>query len=386
MSGGSSGADLLVPVEDSVTLRQTVAHAAGRARDADGAATLHFVYPVSERPLRAEDSEVTADAEELLDRVAVWAGEDLGEAADRVSVETAVVGADVYLFNPGDYADVLVAYARRHGVGTVVLDPEFNPLGMAPLLPPLERELEAAGLTAELAPVERATRRGPLTRPAGLDQFALLFGATFGFYLLVGGELSTFNLATGAVTATIVAGVLRRISTQGSVELRLLAGRLGRMALYVPFLLWEIVKANVDIARVVLHPDLPIDPAVVEFDAAVWSELPATTLANSITLTPGTLTVDVTQRHFTVHSLTGGARTDLLAGGLERAVRFVFYGRAAMRLPTPAERGETVRGSLDGAGTAEELDGDDSDDVQSAVSRVGEEDDESAGGSGGGGE
>jgi multicomponent Na+:H+ antiporter subunit E len=341
------GADLLVPVEDSVTLRQTVAYAVERARDVDGPVTLYFVYPISERPVGGEDSELAGDAEALLDRIEVWADEDLGEDADGVSIETAVVGADIYLFNPGDYADALVEYSRRNGIETVVLDPEFNPLGMAPLLPPLERELEAAGIEAELAPVERATRRGPLTRPAGLDQFALLFASAFGFYLLIGGTMTTFNVATGAVTATIVAAMLRRISTRGSVDLSGLAGRLGRMALYVPFLLWEIVVANIDIAKVVLHPRLPIDPEIVEFDAAVWSELPATTLANSITLTPGTLTVDVTQRHFTVHSLTEGSRTDLLAGGLERAVRFVFYGRAAMRLPSPAERGETTEGSVE---------------------------------------
>ncbi|WP_336037151.1 monovalent cation/H+ antiporter subunit E [Halobacterium yunchengense] len=331
------GGDLLVPVDDSVTLRQTVAHVAERAREASGTPTLHFVYPLSERRTAADDE--AADAEALLERVAVWADEDLGEDADRVSVQTAVVGEAEYLFNPGDYADVIEDYAATHGVTSVVVDPEFNPLGMAPLLPPLERELESAGLSVELAPVERPTRRSPLTRPAGLGQFVLLFCSTYAFYLLVGGTLSTFDLATGAVSATIVAALLWRITTRGEVDLAGLGGRLGRLALYVPYLLWEIVQANVQIARVVLHPRLPIDPKVVEFDAAVWSELPATTLANSITLTPGTLTVDVTRRHFTVHSLTRGSREDLLEGALERAVRFVFYGRRAMRIPTPRERG-----------------------------------------------
>jgi multicomponent Na+:H+ antiporter subunit E len=94
------------------------------------------------------------------------------------------------------------------------------------------------------------------------------------------------------------------------------------------------------IAYVVLHPDLPIDPEMVEFDAAVWSALPVTTLANSITLTPGTLTVDVSRQHFTVHTLTGSSRDDLFSGALERAVRFVFYGRAAARIPSPVERQE----------------------------------------------
>jgi len=65
-----------------------------------------------------------------------------------------------------------------------------------------------------------------------------------------------------------------------------------------------------------------------------------TTLANSITLTPGTLTVSVTDRAFTIHSLTAGARADLFDGGLERAVRFVFYGRESMAIATPRERGD----------------------------------------------
>ena len=331
--------DLLVPVDDSVTLRKTVAHVAGRGRDADGRPTLHFVFPVSQRVETDGESAEAAEARELLDRIEVWVEEDLGEDASEVRVETSLVADTEYLFNPGDYADVLAAYASQRDIDTVVLDPEYNPLGMAPLLPPLERELEATGLTVDFAPVDRPTRRNPLTRPAGAGQFVVLFCSTYAFYLVIGGTLSFFDLVTGGISATIVAALLWRITTRGEVDLRDLGRRLLRMTLFVPFLLWEIVKANIGIAYVVLHPQLPIDPKIVEFDAAVWSELPATTLANSITLTPGTLTVDVTQRHFTVHSLTATARSDLLDGGLERAVRFVFYGRSAARIATPRERG-----------------------------------------------
>jgi multicomponent Na+:H+ antiporter subunit E len=330
--------DLLVPVDDSVTLRKTVAHVAGRARDSPGRPTVHFVYPMSER-VGAGEAETAEEARELLDRIEVWVEEDLGSDVDQVAVETALVGESEYLFNPGDYADVFEAYADRHDVETVILDPEFNPQGMAPLLPPLERELASAGLAVDLAPVERPTRRGPLTRPTAFGQFVVLFCSSYAFYLLVGGTLSVFDLVTGAISGGIVAGLLWRITTRGEVNLTTLVLRLGRLTLYVPFLAWEIVKANFEIAYVVLHPRLPIDPRVVEFDAAVWSELPATTLANSITLTPGTLTIDVTQRHFTVHSLTRSARESLLDGALERAVRFVFYGRRAARIATPRERG-----------------------------------------------
>jgi multicomponent Na+:H+ antiporter subunit E len=332
-----TGTNVLVPVRDSVTLRNTVAYAIDSALDSapESEPTIHFVYPLARRVVVGEPPE---DARELLDRVDAWVEEDLGERADEVEVVTCFVGHEEYMFNPGDYAHVLGRYVAEHGVETVLLDREFNPAGMTPLLPPLETELERAGIDVEIAPVDRPTRRFPIVRRASLGQFVMLFGWSFGFYLVVSGSLSTFDLATGAISGIVVAGLLWRISLSGFANVSRLAGRLGRMALYVPYLLWEIAKANLQIAYVVLHPDLPIDPEMVEFDAAVWSELPVATLANSITLTPGTLTVDVTRQHFTVHALTTGSREGLLAGGLERAVRFVFYGRAAARIASPTER------------------------------------------------
>jgi multicomponent Na+:H+ antiporter subunit E len=177
-----------------------------------------------------------------------------------------------------------------------------------------------------------------LVRRATLAQYLALFGASFGFYLLLAGSVAPFELATGAVSAGIVATALWGISLTTPVNPGRVGKRTARFALYVLYLLYEIAKANVEIAYVVLHPDLPIDPEMVEFDAAVWSALPVTTLANSITLTPGTLTVDVSRRHFTVHTLTQNSREGLFSGALERAVRFVFYGRAAARIPSPVQR------------------------------------------------
>ncbi|WP_115862592.1 monovalent cation/H+ antiporter subunit E [Halorussus litoreus] len=332
-----TGANVLVPVRESVTLRNTVAYAVDSAIESESESppTVHFVFPLVRRAVLGPPPD---DAEELLGRVEAWAEEDLEERETDVRVETAFVGREEYLFNPGDYADVLARYATEHGVETVVLDPEFNPAGMTPLLPPLETELERLGIDAEIAPVERPTRRFPIMRRASLGQFVVLFGWAFGFYLLIAGSLAPFELATGAISGLVVAALLWRISLSGFANVRRLAGRLARMGLYAPYLLWEIAVANVQIAYVVLHPKLPIDPEIVEFDAAVWSELPVTTLANSITLTPGTLTVDVNRRQFTVHALTTETRKDLLDGGLERAVRFVFYGRSAARIPSPAER------------------------------------------------
>ncbi|MFB9808258.1 monovalent cation/H+ antiporter subunit E [Haladaptatus pallidirubidus] len=333
---------LLVPVSESFSLRNTVAYvvqqALERARETGSSATIHFVYPLSERLTFDTETKETKTAHTLLDRVAVWAEEDLGDDADAVTIETTMVGTREYLFSPADYADVFVRYARDHDLERAVFDPGFNPLGTTPLLPPLEAEVRRAGLDLTEAPVQRERRSPLLVKRGTVAQFFSLFSVSYFFYLLLAGSVAPFELATGAITASIVAVSLWGVSLTTPVHPIRTTKHLGRFALYVPYLLWQIAKANVEIARVVLHPDLPIDPKMVEFDAAVWSALPVTTLANSITLTPGTLTVDVSRRHFTVHTLTGSSRDDLFDGSLERAVRFVFYGLAAARIPSPIER------------------------------------------------
>ena len=330
--------DVVVPVAESSTLRNTVGYVVRQAVEFGEPSTLHFVYPLSSRGTVGDEYDRATD---LLERIELWVEEDREEAGNVVSVETAVVGADEYLFSPGDYADAIAEYADERGVSRVVLDPEYRPAGATPLLPAVEWEIGGTGLDVEEAPVERETQRGRLVRGSGAGQFLLLFGLSAGFYLFLAGWSTTpYDLITGAVTAAAVSATLWHVSLTGAVEPRRLTAQFGRLSLYAVFLLWEIAKANLQIAYVVLHPSLPIDPKVVEFDADVWSTVPAATLANSITLTPGTLTVDVERRHFTIHSLTAGAREDLLDGKLERAVRFVFYGRSAARRPTPSEREE----------------------------------------------
>ena len=62
---------------------------------------------------------------------------------------------------------------------------------------------------------------------------------------------------------------------------------------YFPVFLWEVIKANIDVAYRVLHPKLPINPGIVKVKTTLKSDTALTFLANSITLTPGTLTVDI---------------------------------------------------------------------------------------------
>jgi multicomponent Na+:H+ antiporter subunit E len=333
---------VLVPVLESNTLRNTVAyavqHALERADENGQPPAVHLVYPATERLTSETRTEKFEAAQALLDRVLAWATEDVGNESTVIELETALVGTREYLFSPGDYADVLVDYARDNDLSVAVFDPNFSPFGTTRLLPSLESEVRRAGFEVQEAPVTRERRNPLLVRSGNTTQFLGLFSVSFLFYLLLAGSVVPFELVTGAISATVVAVVLFGISLTTPVRPLRTVKQLARVTLYAPYLLWEIAKANLAIAYVVLHPSLPIDPEMVEFDAAVWSALSVTTLANSITLTPGTLTVDVTRSHFTVHTLTQSSREDLFEGSLERAVRFVFYGRRVARIPSPLER------------------------------------------------
>lgn len=62
---------------------------------------------------------------------------------------------------------------------------------------------------------------------------------------------------------------------------------------YIPVFIWECIKANIDVAYRVGHPDLPIRPGIVKVKTTLKSDTALTFLANSITLTPGTMSVDI---------------------------------------------------------------------------------------------
>ncbi len=71
--------------------------------------------------------------------------------------------------------------------------------------------------------------------------------------------------------------------------------------LYIPVFTWEMTKANFDVAYRVLHPKLPITPGIVKVKTKIRSEMGKVILANSITLTPGTFTIDLKDEYLYIH-------------------------------------------------------------------------------------
>lgn len=94
--------------------------------------------------------------------------------------------------------------------------------------------------------------------------------------------------------------------------------RLPSLLVYHFWLLWEIIKSNVEVISSVLNPRKEITPATVDLDLSCRSDLAKTTFANSITLTPGTVTIDVDKGVMTVHALLKTNATPQAFAQMER--------------------------------------------------------------------
>ena len=89
---------------------------------------------------------------------------------------------------------------------------------------------------------------------------------------------------------------------------------------YLPYILWEIIKANFDVAKIILHPKLPISPRMIRVEASQKTIVGQVIYANSITLTPGTITLDVRDGEFIVHALTKDTAAGVQSGEMCRRV------------------------------------------------------------------
>jgi multicomponent Na+:H+ antiporter subunit E len=96
---------------------------------------------------------------------------------------------------------------------------------------------------------------------------------------------------------------------------------------YFPWLIWKIILANWDVAKVILLNNSSIRPRLMRIKASQISEVGLVTYANSITLTPGTVTLDVEGENFLIHSLTEGSYNDLLSGEMDQRITSLEFDK-----------------------------------------------------------
>ncbi len=96
--------------------------------------------------------------------------------------------------------------------------------------------------------------------------------------------------------------------------------------IYILWLLFQIIIANLQVARLVLSPRLKIDPRIVVYKSRyLKGDVPRATYGNSITLTPGTVTLDIRGKEFYVHALTPKFANSLKTGTMERKVSHIYH-------------------------------------------------------------
>ncbi len=149
------------------------------------------------------------------------------------------------------------------------------------------------------------------------------------FWILLNGSLATDVLIVGAGVSALIA-VLFPGHLGWFSELRLTPQALATTVAYILYYLKALITSNLNVASIVLSPDLPVRPGIVKVKTKLKSSMGRMLLANSITLTPGTLSVDIDGEWLYIHWVTVDspdieAATQAIVGGFERYLE-VMYG------------------------------------------------------------
>lgn len=158
---------------------------------------------------------------------------------------------------------------------------------------------------------------------------AMLFTTLLAFWLLLNGSLASDVFLVGIIAALVITFLFRNGLSVAS-EFRLTPRSLLTVPAYAAFFLKELVKSNLKLAGIVLSPALPLRPGIVKVRTKLKSRMGRLLLANSITLTPGTLTVELDGEWLYVHWVTVesediDAATASIVSGFERYLE-VMYG------------------------------------------------------------
>ncbi len=151
----------------------------------------------------------------------------------------------------------------------------------------------------------------------------------FIFWLLLSGSLQPKFLAYGGCTAAIAAWVTYPLllipGEDGTRKYFVFGVNPVKLALYNAWLMGQLILSNLDVLRATVRPEIEIDPSVVRFRYRADNPMAKVVLANSITLTPGTVTMNVTEDGlYEVHALTEGAAAGLKDGAMQAKAAWLF--------------------------------------------------------------
>lgn len=149
-------------------------------------------------------------------------------------------------------------------------------------------------------------------------KFILTFITLLIFWFMLSGQFSTIIVTSAVIYALIAAYFTHDYFIEGIS----FAGtkRILKFIAYLPWLFWEIILANLQIAYIVLSPKMPISPELVETETDLQTDYGKTALGNSITLTPGTVTIEFRNGKILVHAITNEHAQDIRNKDIEKKI------------------------------------------------------------------
>jgi len=152
----------------------------------------------------------------------------------------------------------------------------------------------------------------------------LFFALLFALWVVFSGLLDPFHLTLGLISCGLVTWVSSDLLFEDrTIPLRRRLVQGWRLTAYVAWLLWQVVLANIHMFKLAFAPESQLQPQIVRYRTGLKSDFEKFLLANSITLTPGTVTIKILGDTFYIHAIS-----DFAAGGLdgemERRIAHIF--------------------------------------------------------------
>ena len=150
-----------------------------------------------------------------------------------------------------------------------------------------------------------------------------------GLWLHLSGRFDTFHLALGVGSVLLVMWMnapLKQTQLYSGDTFAWDRANYPALLAYLPWLGWEILLGSIQVAYLVLHPRMPVEPCLIYFRVNLPNLAARVTLGNSITLTPGTVTIRIRGNEFVVHALTRASAESLVQGTMPLRVSRIFNG------------------------------------------------------------
>jgi multicomponent Na+:H+ antiporter subunit E len=159
-------------------------------------------------------------------------------------------------------------------------------------------------------------------------RYITLFILSMIFWLLLTFKLTVPNIIVGCVASIICSLFFGKFFITNVYKL-LQPHRYFWFVVYLVVFIWECIKANLDVAYRVLHPAMPIRPGIVKVKTELKSDLAKMLLANSITMTPGTISVDIIDDNLYIHwiyirSEDPAVYTGMITGAFEKYIKKII--------------------------------------------------------------